>query len=119
VRVRPVKRELAREGDRRNATAAACAKWDPPESAEASASELVFDWDDATMARVYTRKAGAEEADRERRIEARLTKKIVPPPAPPEGNDNQNDASDEGGGQQGAAECAQFFKSLAMGMGAL
>jgi hypothetical protein len=35
------------------------------------------------MARVYTRKAGAEDADREPRNGARLTKKIVPPPAPP------------------------------------
>jgi hypothetical protein len=99
---------LAREGDRRNATAAACAKWDPAESAEASASELVFDWDDATMARAYTRKAGAEEADRERRIEARLTKKIVPPPAPPEGNDNQNDASDEGAASRAPQKALNF-----------
>jgi hypothetical protein len=47
-------------------------------------SWLIFGWDDATMARVYTRKAGAEEADREPRNEAGLTTKIVPPPAPPE-----------------------------------
>jgi integrase len=68
-------------------------------TAEAGASEhelmAMFGWDDASMARVYARKAAQKKLASSGAAKLALTEKIVPPSVPPEGKDNQNNAVDE------------------------
>jgi hypothetical protein len=68
-------------------------------AAEAGASEhelmAMFGWDDANMARVYTRKAAQKKLAASGAAKLGLTKKIVPSPVPPEGKDNQINSLEE------------------------
>jgi hypothetical protein len=69
-------------------------------AAEAGASEhelmAMFGWDDASMARVYTRKAAQKKLAASGAAKLGLTKKIVPPSVPPEEKDNQSNTLEEG-----------------------
>ena len=56
----------------------------------------MFGWDDASMARVYTRKAAQKKLAASGAAKLGLTKKNVPHPVPPEGKYNKNNAVDEG-----------------------
>jgi integrase len=68
-------------------------------AAEAGASEhelmAMFGWDDASMARVYTRKAAQKKLAASGAAKLALTKNVVPPPVPPQGKDNKNNAVEE------------------------
>src|SRR5262245_53352874 len=68
-------------------------------AAEAGASEhelmAMFGWDDASMARVYTRKAAQKKLAASGAEKIGLTKKNVPPSVPPEGKYNKNNAIEE------------------------
>jgi hypothetical protein len=52
----------------------------------------LFGWDDASMARVYTRKAAQKKLAASAAVKPGLTKKNVPPPVPPKGKGNKNNA---------------------------
>ena len=69
-------------------------------AAEAGASEhelmAMFGWDDASMARVYTRKAAQKKLAASGAAKLGLTKEIVPRPVPPEVKDNKNNSVQEG-----------------------
>ena len=63
-------------------------------AAEAGASEhelmAMFGWDDANMARIYTRKAAQKKLAASGAAKLGLTKTIVPPSVPPEEKGNKN-----------------------------
>ena len=69
-------------------------------AAEAGASEhelmAMFGWDDAAMARVYTRKAAQKKLAASGAAKLNLTEKIVPPSVPPEEKDSKNNVVEEG-----------------------
>ena len=68
-------------------------------AAEAGASEhelmAMFGWDDANMARVYTRKAAQKKLAASGAAKLNLTKKIVPPSVPPVKKDSKNNTLEE------------------------
>jgi hypothetical protein len=77
-----------------------CAKSGPIRAAEAVASEhglmAIFGWDDASMARIYTRKAAPKKLVASGAAKLGLTNKIVPLPVPPKEKIIKNNAVEEG-----------------------